>query len=233
MPGKCPVSNHRLPPGMAHLNRRAKSMKLADIYSAAIKQSDDLVSLSKTPAGSAYDKVLLRSALVFAMAAIDRLLHEAISRKFAVLARSKALDRLVSVDLSASYRIAQGARTRKGKGGKIKSRPGNRLKEEFLKDIFTATYLSLKSLQELTAACGKGKIFTTYGDSFPKKKKATKLQSAWSRIYARRNHIAHECDIARMARARTIKFNDFSARSIRKDIRFVRAFGAFLSTHLE
>jgi hypothetical protein len=64
------------------------------------------------------------------MSAVDKILHEAISKHFAKLAKDESLDDLVDISLSKAYSIAQHARLRTGKGGKKKKRPvlsGSRL----------------------------------------------------------------------------------------------------------
>ena len=74
--------------------------------------------------------VLLRASLVLYMSAVDKILHEAISKHFAKLAKDESLDDLVDISLSKAYSIAQHARLRTGKGGKKKKRPvlsGSRL----------------------------------------------------------------------------------------------------------
>ncbi|MGQ9662006.1 MAG: hypothetical protein ACUVWX_06675 [Kiritimatiellia bacterium] len=86
--------------------------------------------------------VLLRSALVLSLAAVDKVRHEAISRHFATLAKSGALDEMEDVKLSKAYEIAQSARRRRGKGGKIKLRPGHKIKAEVLTQVYGDSYLS-------------------------------------------------------------------------------------------
>src|SRR5574341_904108 len=85
--------------------------------------------------------VLLRSSLVLYMAAVDKILHEALSKHFATLAKNESLDELVDISISRAYAIAQNARIRKGKGGKIKKRPGHELKAAMLSDIYKDSYL--------------------------------------------------------------------------------------------
>lgn len=174
--------------------------------------------------------VLLRSAMVLAMAAIDKLLHEAISLRFSSLAQAGELDKFVKLDLSTCYKIAQEARERRGKGGKIKKRPGHKIKSEVLRRIYQESYLSLKRLQEVSAACGKNKIFDKYAktiNSTPKE-----LQDKWSHIYVRRNNIAHECDIVRKAKTKQIHFNHVSPSELQNDINFTKQFGKFLAKEL-
>jgi hypothetical protein len=73
---------------------------------------------------------LLRSAMVLGMAAIDKILHEAISNNFVKLAKEEELDKYVQLEVSKCYEIAQNARIRRGHGGKILSRPGHKIKAE-------------------------------------------------------------------------------------------------------
>jgi len=260
-------------------------MKLTDIYSEAIKQSDALVMLydslltknsrsmradlkkrfiaaklvqwpqraglwrskndsllivgtddsrlSHKSFGSEALSILLKSALVFALAAVDKILHEAISIHFAALAKSGEIDDLVHIELSKAYEVARSARVRRGKGGKIVPRPGHKLKEEVLKQIYSGSYLSLRYLQKICAACGKDKIFSKYSKRLNATQTAQELQKNWTRTYYRRNCIAHECDIVRKAKARNIHYHNIGVQEIKADIYFAKMFGAFLADELK
>jgi ribosomal protein S8E len=176
--------------------------------------------------------VLLRSALVFAMAAIDKILHESVSKRFVALAKTEKLDSIVRLELSKSYRIAIESRVRKGKGGKIRSRPGSKIKAAVLDKMYRESFLSTNRLQEVCAACGKNKIFDRYGKTLRPQKSADHLQQEWARLYTRRNHMAHECDIVRKSKAKKIHFQKISETELKSDIAFIRAFGKYLAGEL-
>ena len=96
------------------------NMKLTPIFDEAIKESKALLALHDSaaatgalPAGIS-PEVFLRAALVFALAAIDKILHEAISKHFTSLAREEILDRFVKFKVSKAYEIALAARSRAG-----------------------------------------------------------------------------------------------------------------------
>lgn len=176
--------------------------------------------------------VFLRAALVLAMAAVDKVLHEAVSKNFASLAKSGELDDLVQIKLSKVYQISQAARVRKGKGGKVKSRPGHKIKAEVLARIYSDCYLSTRKLQEICAACGEKSIFAQFAVSRQRNERAQQLQDRWSQIYQRRNRIAHECNIVRKAKTGRIRFHELEPRQIKNDIIFTKRFGRFIARGL-
>ena|ERR1017187_1616328 len=177
--------------------------------------------------------VFLRSALVQAMAAVDKVLHEAISKHFVSLARTGELDKMVEIDLSKVYQIAQAARVRTGRGGRVRSRPGHRIKAAVLEKIYTQTYLSLRSVDQVCAACGKKAIFSKLVTAWRSQKTANHYRERWSRLYRRRNQIAHECDIVRQAQTRLVRFHRVEPAEIKRDITFVIRFGRFLARELD
>jgi hypothetical protein len=176
---------------------------------------------------------LLRAALVMSMAGVDKLLHEALSKHFVALVKKRKLDNLLVLELSKSYRISIESRVRKGKGGRVRSRPGHKLKAAVLDKLYRVSFLSLNQLQEICAACGKEKIFYMYGRTMSPQQSSDTLQKRWARIYMRRNHIAHECDIMRKSRARKVYFHPVTSADLKKDIEFVKSFGLFLAHELE
>jgi hypothetical protein len=167
------------------------------------------------------------------MAAIDKLLHEALSKHFVAVVKRGKLDDLLTLELSKSYRIAIESRVRKGKGGKIRSRPGHKFKAAVLNKLYQVSFLSSRQLQRICAACGKERIFDKYGQTMSRRQSAKRLQERWSRLYARRNHIVHECDIMRKSRARKVHFHPSTSSELNKDIEFVKKFGLFLARVLE
>jgi len=176
---------------------------------------------------------LLRAALVMSMAAIDKLLHEALSKHFVTLVKKGKLDDLLHLELSKSYRIAIESRVRKGKGGKIRSRPGHKLKAAVLDKLYQVSFLSLRHFQGICSACGKDGIFDKYGRTMSPSQSSKQLHNRWSRLYMRRNHIAHECDIMRKSKARKVHFHLITSTELKKDIEFVKNFGLFLAKELE
>ncbi|MGH7942261.1 MAG: hypothetical protein ACREDS_12135, partial [Limisphaerales bacterium] len=143
-------------------------MTLTAIFNEAIKESKALVTLhgsnqatAALPAGVSSD-LILRSALVSAMAAVDKILHEAFSKHFTSLARLGILDRFVKFKVSKAYQIALSARQPAGAGGK---RPGHDIKTEVLSEIYKDSYLATQKLQEVCGACEQNGIFSLYADS--------------------------------------------------------------------
>lgn len=202
--------------------------------------NDAILMIGKTSQGLSHSSfsseslaVLLRSALVMSLAAVDKVLHEAISRHFVSLIKSESLDKLVRIEISKSYAIAMDTRRRTGKGGRTRLRPGPRFKAESIDRMYRESYLSIQRLQEVCAALGKDKIFDRYGKSLAPQRKSTELQKEWSSVYARRNHIAHECDIVRKRSTRRVHFHRSRPLELREQIAFVKAFGTYLSTELE
>jgi hypothetical protein len=176
---------------------------------------------------------LLRAAFVFSMAAVDKILHEAILYNFSDLLRSKEIDDLVNIPLSDSYNIAIQARERRGKGGKIRSRPGHKFKEKVLIELYKKSFLSNHSLEKVCACLGKKRIFTAYSKSIGTKAKADAIRDKWIRAYERRNSIAHECDIVRKKKARKVHFNPIDEKRMPEEIKFIGDFGKFLSKELK
>ncbi len=176
--------------------------------------------------------VLLRSSLVLYMAAVDKILHEALSKHFATLAKSKSLDELVDIKISRAYAIAQHARIRTGKGGKKKKRPGRQLKAVMLEDIYKDTYLKTSNLEKFCAACGKRMIFQLFSETHPAQT-AQQAKDRWSRLYRYRNRIAHECDMLRMAKPRRANFHPVAVTEIERDMDFIKDIGCFLARALD
>jgi hypothetical protein len=174
---------------------------------------------------------LLRSSLVLYMAAVDKVLHEALLKRFAKLAKSEALDDLVDVKLSKAYAIAQHARIRTGKGGKKRKRPGHALKAEMLADIYKDTYLKTANLEKVCAACGKRQIFRLFSGAHPPHT-AQQARDRWSRLYRYRNRIAHECDMLRMAKPQRANFNTVNVATMESDMDFIKDLGSFLAQQL-
>ena len=177
--------------------------------------------------------VFLRSALVLAMAAIDKLLHEAVSNNFSRLAREGTIDRFAHIDVSTCYQISLSARERKGKGGKIKTRPGHKIKAEVLQQIYTDSFLSSRRVEEVSSALGKKKIFSIFGNTLHPSQTHEQVKAKWISLYRRRNQIAHEGDIVRKSKGRVLDLNRIRFGDIKKDIDFIKAFGTFLAGQLQ
>jgi len=175
--------------------------------------------------------VLLRSSLVLYMAAVDKILHEALSKHFAILAKNESLDELVDISISRAYAIAQHARVHTGKGGKRKKRPGHALKVEMLADIYKDSYLKTSNLEKIWVACGKKQIFQLFSKAHCGQT-AQQVKDRWSRLYQYRNRIAHECDMIRKARSQMVSFHPVDSISIMNDLDFIREMGRFISRQL-
>jgi hypothetical protein len=177
--------------------------------------------------------VLLRSGLVLSMAAVDKVLHEAVAKRFVHLVKKKRLDDLLEVKLSSAYGIAMETRVRKGKGGSIRLRPGPRFKAAVIASLYRETLLSTEKLETFASACGLERVWTVYGKSSKPVCAGATVRRRWSRLYARRNAIAHECNIVRKLKAKKIHFVAVTASELRTEIAEVRAFGQFLAESLD
>lgn len=177
--------------------------------------------------------ILLKYALVITMAAIDKVLHEAISKHFSSLAISGKLDDFVEMDLSVCYRIAHSARVRKGKGGTVKSRPGHKIKQQVLQQIYTKSFLSANQIEKICSACNKKGIFSLYAKYLNDGTSYDDLKMKWNKMYQRRNSIVHECSIVRKAKARVIDFHALNPKKIKAKIDFAKKFGRFIASELE
>lgn len=176
--------------------------------------------------------LLLRSALILAMATVDKILHEAIMKHFASLLKAGQLDRMISLPISDTYNVAIKSRKRRGKGGKIQSRPSHFIKELFMDELYRNSFLSTRKLQEVSSMCGKNKIFAKFSKTSGLSTKVSVLQNRWSAIYQKRNHIAHECDMVRKESTKKVSFNSHDPRTLVDDIDFVKKFGNFLAQTL-
>ncbi len=181
---------------------------------------------------SEYLSVFLRSAIVLCFAAIDKILHEAVSNNFVNLVRSESLDKIVRLEVSKCYEIAQGARIRRGKGGKSRSRPGHKIKTEVLSRIYSETFLAPRRLEEICAWLGVPHVFDRFGNTLKPRKRNEEIKREWARLYCRRNQIAHEGDIIRKAKGQKIHFHSVRADMIRQDVDWVRGFGSFICQSL-
>jgi hypothetical protein len=177
--------------------------------------------------------VLLMSSLAMAMAAVDKILHETISYNFSHLGKNGQLDEFASIDLSKAYEIAYSARERRGRGGRKKSRPGHKLKEEVLQQIYMNSYLSARNLQRICSLKKKKNIFDRYSKVSTAHIAARELKRYWERIYHHRNCFAHECNIIRKAKAQKVRFYKLSHKQLIEEIEFVKNFGLFLSRDLQ
>lgn len=180
--------------------------------------------------------ILLKMALVMAMATIDKILHEAISYNFSKLLQdgNGKLDKLVNISLSDSYAIAIQSRERKGKGGKIKSRPGHKFKELVLDELYKKSFLKTDQVELICSMCGKKSIFSEFSKKYENgSHKPNILRKKWSKVYERRNNIAHECDIIRKQKAKIIHLNKAKHKQMINDISFIKDFGRYLAEELQ
>ena len=176
--------------------------------------------------------VILRSSLMFAMSAVDKILHEAVSKNFMKLVKSEEIDRLTSIPISQSYSIAIESRKRKGKGGKVKARPGHMLKEHVLQEIYKHSFLGNRRVEEICSMCEKKKVFSLFANHINDGSTADQISKRWASLYIKRNHIVHECDMVRKEKAKRIDFNKVNTKKVIEDIGFVKKFGLFLAAEL-
>ena len=177
--------------------------------------------------------VFLRAALVLAMAAVDKVLHEAVSKRFVDLVKEGKLDDVLKIELSAAYRIAMESRVRKGKGGKIRSRPGPRFKSAVLDKLYRESFLSADKVEKIAALCGRTSLFAKYGASLTPIVPGESMKKQWKHLYSRRNSIAHECDIVRQRKAKRVRYLAAPTIELRAEIARASAFGAYLAKELD
>lgn len=202
-------------------------------------QNDKILMVGKTSTGLSHKNftadslsIFLRTALVMAMAAVDKVLHEAISKKFSLLVKDKKLDEVVTINLSEAYNVALETRGRSGKGGKVRKRPANKIKDKVMAKIYRKSFLSCEQLQKICVAFGQKDVFSQYAKKNPSNK-SEDFKKRWIHLYKRRNQIAHECDITRKNRSRKIETHRINATDIKKDVTFISNFGLFLAEALD
>jgi len=127
----------------------------------------------------------------------------------------------VSLPLSFVKRAVNLAKLRKGRGGKVRSRPMNIVKqglqEKFHKDLTLqrpediATAWSMIGITKLWSRCGKNM-----------NEKAEEVKGHLNRIISRRNQIAHEGDIRRVRNSRKISINPIGIDDVRSDIKWLK-----------
>jgi hypothetical protein len=178
-------------------------------------------------------EVLLRTALVMVMAAVDKILHEAISANFGTLLSNGDLDSLVNIPLSSSYQIAIKSREGRGGDGMSKARPGHMFKEKVLVELYKRTFLSSQQLERVSSACGMKSVFTEYSRSSGQTESPQRLKQRWNDLYERRNAIAHECDMVRKKKTKKIHFQTVNEKQLVADLAFAKSFGAFLAVELQ
>lgn len=176
--------------------------------------------------------LLLRAALVFAMAAVDKILHDAITKKFTTLVRKGSLDKLLEISISNAYDVATKSQKRRGKGGKRKTRPSHLLMDVVKDDLYRQTFLSNRKLEEICKSCGLANVFSSFGKLMTPRQIKKDVWARWQNIYQKRNHIAHECDIVRKEKAKKIHWNPTTASELLEDIDFIRKFGGFIANKL-
>jgi len=177
--------------------------------------------------------LFLHSAIVAAVAAVDKILHEALSLHFVKLAKTGKLDTLAQLPPSKVYEIATRARTRKGKGGKTKSRSGDSIKEGVIEQIYKDTYLDSRHIEKICDSFGQTNVFYKSGQTFPEKFTAKQMKTKWGRIYHIRNIIAHECGMERKLRTKKITYISLTHKQASDAIAFCKKFGSFLATALQ
>ena len=174
--------------------------------------------------------LLLRAALVFAMAAVDKILHDAVTKKFVTLVKGGHLDSVIKFPISDAYNVAIQSRVRKGKGGKRKIRPSHLLKDVALDRLYRNTFLSNRQLIDICKSCGIQNVFQAFAAQ--EGVNPNDVSKHWARVYQKRNHLAHECDIVRKEKAKRVHLNTVDPQAISNDITFIKRFGEFLARGL-
>lgn len=178
--------------------------------------------------------ILLQQALVMTLAAIDKILHEATTtKKFVHLLKTSKLDDLMkNFPISETYRIAMEAQVRRGKGGKVRPRPANKIKEMVSSKLYEQSFLNINNLEKICSAHGANKIFSKYATHLGRKS-VEPLRKHWSSIYRKRNSIVHECNVHRTKISpRKIQFEVADPSELKRDIAFAEDFGKFIASNL-
>jgi hypothetical protein len=177
--------------------------------------------------------IFLKMALVMTMAAADKILHEAVSKQFVKAITSKEIDHLAKIQLSRTYEVAMAVRKRRGKGGKIRSRPTTHLKKEMQEKLYWQTFLSNDALTSVCKALDEPDIYGAFGRTQTPAISSQNAKQKWVHVYKRRNQITHECDIVRQQKMRRVNRHTYSATDLKADITFAKRFGAFLAADLD
>jgi hypothetical protein len=180
-----------------------------------------------TPARFSHEELseVLRAALTTAVAALDRYCHEVLLSRIMKQTRKaeskwpKELQK-ISIPLGKAKAAIKHAGVRKGKGGKIRSRPMNMirhvLQEQFHRDTLQrpddiARALSMIGVKGPWNECGKAL-------NLP----AEKVKQRLNTIIDRRNRIVHEGDIKRFRRGGNVTLNPITAVEIKADVEWLK-----------
>lgn len=180
-----------------------------------------------------YEELLLRSALVFGMAAFDRLMHEIVLKDFSGFCKREIMNDLAKLPISKSYQIAQIARRRTGKGGQRKRRPGNDFKREISEILFTKPFLGSAEIEKICKGAEIENIWKNYGKTLTPISSGEALKANWNKLYQRRNHIAHELDVERSLKPKSLKFKEISSSEVKSAFELIEGLGNFIISEIE
>ena len=169
---------------------------------------------------------ILRAAIVSSVSALDRYCHDELLAR--VINKMGCSDKKwpaelkkVSLPLSFVKRAVKNAKLRKGKGGRVRTRPMHIVKqglqEKFHKDLTLqrpediATAWSMVGIKSLWSRCGKNM-----------NERADEVKDHLNRIIKRRNEIAHEGDIRRVRNSGKIIVNPIDIDGVQSDIKWLR-----------
>lgn len=139
-----------------------------------------------------FEESLLRAAIMYSLAAFDKMMHEAVLQNFSQLCKNKTIDELIDFPISSANLACQEGRKRSGKGGKVRKRPGSILKRHASDLLFRETLLSPNRIEEVAKGLGVGRLWSTCASTLEPRKSGEILKLEWSKAYARRNSIVHE-----------------------------------------
>ncbi len=175
---------------------------------------------------------LLRSALVSAVSAMDRYLHDVVADMFIRLLKKNTPKELArfSIPLETVECVLRKAlETRKGGAA---TRPRTILKDKFRAELNQKTFQGAAQVEVALRMAGVSGSWGEIGKKMGAR--AEQVRKQLNGIVARRNKIAHEGDIKHGSRPREIKLNDIVSSDVRAEIawleKLVRTVDSLVST---
>jgi len=164
---------------------------------------------------------LLRAALALGVSALDRYVHERVTKKIVLALRAGDLNRQQrDFVLPASTALAIADRVRSARNTNVAIRPANEFRKAVQEEIHKRPYQSWRDIEgafELVGVTGlAGKLQTLYGLS-----NFRPIKQQHNEIVRRRNEIAHEGDLAVHERGGRVKRNPIEHAFVKQSLAFV------------
>ena len=173
---------------------------------------------------SEYLDEILRSALVTAVSAVDRYLHDIVVMKsLDLLKQSDCPKRLSAMQIALCdvERIIQKSLASR-KNDQKKTRPRTILKDTIREILHKESFQGFESIGTALSMAGIDKGWTKLKKILDME--VPEIKKRINGIVNRRNRIVHEGDIARGPKPREIKLNEIKSPSIQKDIEWLKSF---------